>query len=75
MAGIDRQKVRTHMSQEKRPTGLYRIRNEHGGEDEVYVTDGTMGMAIPESRYRDKGYQPPVATLPDGQPGSRHRPG
>jgi hypothetical protein len=42
--------------------GVYRIKNQH--EDSVWITDGTAGLQISESRYRDRGYQPPVESLP-----------
>ncbi|MEQ8334501.1 hypothetical protein [Nisaea sp.] len=47
-----------------RPTGQYRIKNPDGMEDDVQVTDGGIDMPIPESLYRNRGYQPNCDTLP-----------
>ena len=52
------------------PYGSHRIKNL-GLEDGVWITDGESGFEIPESRYRDKGYQPPVERLPWGTPAGR----
>ena len=46
--------------------GTHRIKNPERIEDGVWVTDGTMGFEMPESRYRAAGYEPPVEMLPWG---------
>lgn len=43
---------------------VHRIKNAPPHEDGVWVTDGTAGYEISESRYRERGYQPPIETLP-----------
>jgi len=42
----------------KTSRGLYRIPNW------VFVSDGTLIFDMPESRYRDRGYEPPHNQLP-----------
>jgi len=44
--------------------GAYRIKNTPPDEDGVWVTDGTVSFEISEFRYRDRGYQPRVESLP-----------
>jgi len=46
--------------------GIYRIKRPEGMEDEAQVQDvnGGTDMPLPESRYRECGYQPPFDALP-----------
>ena len=37
-------------------------------EDDVWIEDAGVAMDIPESRYIDRGYEPPLETLPWGNP-------
>jgi hypothetical protein len=46
------------------PRGLYRIRGVGGLSNDVHVVDVAMGFPIPEALYRERGYDPPVETLP-----------
>jgi hypothetical protein len=42
----------------KTPRGLYRTPNW------AFVSDGKLIFDMPESRYRDRGYEPPYDQLP-----------
>lgn len=42
-------------------TGLYRIK---GNPNSAQVLYGNNAMPIPESKYRNEGYQPPFEALP-----------
>jgi hypothetical protein len=33
-------------------------------EDDAWVSDGSIGMDVPEGRYRDNRYEPPFDELP-----------
>jgi hypothetical protein len=44
------------MSQTAR--GFYRTKGGEGLSDDAWVTDGTIGMDVPEARYRERGYVP-----------------
>jgi hypothetical protein len=33
-------------------------------EDDAWVSDGSIEMDVPESRYRENGYEPPFDGLP-----------
>ena len=48
----------------KVPAGQYRTPAVGTREAEAYVEDGTLGSFVPESRYKDKNYQPPFEKLP-----------
>lgn len=52
------------------PVGVYRIRHAEALEDGVWVTFGTS-FEVPGSSYLEKGYQPPLDTLPWGAPTPR----
>jgi hypothetical protein len=51
--------------------GVYRIKNAPPHEDGVWVTDGIAGFEISESKYRDRGYQPAIESLPWRSPPPR----
>jgi hypothetical protein len=44
------------------PHGIERVRRT--AESYVLVSDGRLKFEMRESRYREKGYQPPVEQLP-----------
>jgi hypothetical protein len=46
--------------------GLHRIENPEGIANGVWVTDGTSGFQIKETRYRDENCLPPIESLPWG---------
>ena len=46
------------------PRGIHRTRRKHGSPDKAYVTDGTIGLDIPEARYREREYEPKFDDLP-----------
>jgi hypothetical protein len=48
--------------------GLHRIKNPDGIGDGVWVTDGTSGFQITETRYQDENYLPSIAGLPWAKP-------
>lgn len=47
------------------PVGVHRIKHPEGIEDGVWVKAGTS-FEIPESRYPENAYQPPIDDLPRG---------
>lgn len=46
--------------------GTHRVKNPDGIEDGVWVADAGMGFEVSETRYRERGYAPPLETLPWG---------
>ena len=46
--------------------GVHRIKNPDGMEDDVEVQDinGGTSMPLPESLYQERGYMPPLESLP-----------
>ena len=44
--------------------GIYRIKRPRGIEDDAHVEDAGTDMPLPESIYRQRGYEPPFDDLP-----------
>jgi len=42
--------------------GIRRLKREP--ENGVWITDGVLGVEISETQYTEKGYSPPVESLP-----------
>lgn len=47
-----------------RPIGKHRTKRPDGIEDDAWVEDDGVSMDIPESRYRERGYEPKFEDLP-----------
>jgi len=44
--------------------GMHRIENPEGIANGVWVTDGTSGFQIKETRYQEESCLPPIESLP-----------
>lgn len=52
------------MTASRTPRGLYREGTYESGDTTAWITDGTIGMTIPEATYRLRGYSPAYDALP-----------